>query len=131
MEFSLLPPIYFSQAPEEDLLAYAGSYLKEEIAAEAIVRNVGAFSRFLEVAALSHGQMINFSRIANNAQVPASTVREYYQILKDTFLAHEVPAFTETCKRKAISTSKYYLFDIGLARHLQRRRGLAPGTSGG
>ncbi len=128
LAWGLLPPIYFSGAPEEDLRAYAGAYLKEEIAAEATVRNVGAFSRFLEVAALAHGQMINFTGIANDAQVPASTVREYYHILQDTFLAHEVPALTETRKRKAISTSKFYLFDIGLARHLQGRRGLAPGT---
>lgn len=113
----------------EDLAAYTGDYLKEEIAAEATVRNIGAFSRFLEVAALAHGEMINFASIANDAQVPASTVREYYEILKDTFIACEVPAFTETRKRKAISTSKYYLFDVGLARHLQGRQGLAPGTT--
>ena len=128
LEFGLLPSIYFSDAPEEDLAAYSGDYLKEEVAAEALVRNIGAFSRFLEVAALSHGQMINFSKIASDAQVPVSTVREYYGILQDTFIAHEVPAYTETRKRKAISTSKYYLFDVGLARHLQGRRGLAVGT---
>jgi|TARA_Y100000310_G_scaffold281529_4_gene302052 predicted AAA+ superfamily ATPase len=128
MEFGLIPSIYFSGSPAEDLAAYAGDYLKEEIAAEAAVRNVGAFSRFLEVAALAHGEMINFTNMANDAQVPASTVREYYQILKDTFLAHEVPAFTETRKRKSISTSKCYLFDIGLVRNLQHRRGLASGT---
>jgi predicted AAA+ superfamily ATPase len=129
LEYGLLPSICFSDSPAEDLAAYAGDYLKEEVAAEAIVRNIGAFSRFLEVAAHAHGEMINFSNLANDAQVPASTVREYYQILKDTLIAHEVPALTDTRKRKAISTSKYYLFDIGLARHLQGRRGLAPGTS--
>jgi len=128
LTFGLIPSIYFSDSPTEDLAAYAGDYLKEEIAAEAAVRNVGAFSRFLEVAALAHGQMINFAGMANDAQVPASTIREYYQIMKDTFLAHEVPAFTETRKRKSISTSKYYLFDIGLVRNIQRRQGLAPGT---
>ena len=129
LEFGLLPSVYFSDAPAEDLAAYSGDYLKEEVAAEALVRNIGAFSRFLEVAALSHGRMINFSQIASDAQVPASTVREYYGILEDTFIAHEVPAYTETRKRKAISTSKYYLFDIGLARHLQGRRGLPLGTA--
>lgn len=128
LEYGLLPPIFFSDSPAEDLASYAGDYLREEVAAEAIVRNVGAFSRFLEVAALAHGQMINFASLASDAQVPASTVREYYEILKDTFIAHEVTAFTESRRRKAISTSKYYLFDIGLARHLQGRRGLAPGT---
>ncbi|MYD31516.1 MAG: ATP-binding protein [Nitrospira sp. SB0661_bin_20] len=128
LEFGLLPSIYFSDAPEEDLAAYSGDYLKEEVAAEALIRNIGAFSRFLEVAALSHGQMVNFSQIASDAQIPVSTVREYYGILRDTFIAHEVPAYTETRKRKAISTSKYYLFDVGLVRHLQGRRGLALGT---
>ena len=129
LEHGLLPPIYFSDSPTEDLAAYAGDYLREEIAAEAIVRNIGAFSRFLEVAALAHGEMINFTNMASDSQVPVSTVREYYGILKDTFIAHEVPAFKGTSKRKAISTAKYYLFDIGLARHLQGRRGLAPGTA--
>ena len=129
LEFGLLPSVYFSDAPAEDLAAYSGDYLKEEVAAEALVRNIGAFSRFLEVAALSHGRMINFAQIASDAQVPASTVREYYGILEDTFIAHEVPAYTETRKRKAVSTSKYYLFDVGLARHLQGRRGLPLGTA--
>ena len=129
LEHGLLPPIFFSESPAEDLAAYAGDYLREEVAAEAIVRNIGAFSRFLQVAALAHGEMINFANLANDAQVPASTVREYYEILKDTLIAHEVPAFTDTRKRKAISTSKYYLFDVGVARHLQGRRGLAPGTA--
>ena len=129
LEHGLLPPIYFSDSPTEDLAAYTGDYLREEVAAEAIVRNIGAFSRFLEVAALAHGEMINFTNMASDSQVPVSTVREYYGILKDTFIVHEVPAFKGTSKRKAISTAKYYLFDIGVARHLQGRRGLAPGTA--
>ena len=128
LDTGLVPSIYFSDAPAEDLAAYTGDYLREEIAAEAVVRNVGAFSRFLEVAALAHGDMINFTSMASDAQVPVSTVREYYGILKDTLIAHQVPAFTETSKRKAISTAKYYLFDVGVARCLQGRRGLAPGT---
>ena len=129
LEHGLLPPIFFSESPAEDLAGYAGDYLREEVAAEALVRNIGAFSRFLEVAALAHGDMVNFANVANDAQVPASTVREYYEILKDTLIAHEVSAFTDTRKRKAVSTSKYYLFDIGVAHHLQGRRGLAPGTA--
>ena len=128
LEFGLLPPIYFSDAPAEDLAAYAGDYLREEVANEALVRNIGAFSRFLTVAGLAHGEMVNFVNLASDSQVAPSTVREYYAILKDTFIAHEVPAFRKTAKRKAITTAKYYLFDIGLARHLQGRTGLAPGT---
>ena len=128
LEFGLLPGIYFSDAPTEDLAAYAGNYVREEVAAQALVRNIGAFGRFLTVAALAHGEMVNFVNLASDSQVPPSTVREYYAILKDTFIAHELPAFAETAKRKAITTAKYYLFDIGLARHLQGRAGLAPGT---
>ena len=128
LEFGLLPGIYFSDAPTEDLAAYAGNYVREEVAAEALVRNIGAFGRFLTVAALAHGEMVNFVNLASDSQVPPSTVREYYAILKDTFIAHELPAFAETAKRKAITTAKYYLFDIGVARHLQGRAGLAPGT---
>ena len=128
LEFGLLPGIYFSDAPTEDLAAYAGNYVREEVAAEASVRNIGAFGRFLTVAALAHGEMVNFVNLASDSQVPPSTVREYYAILKDTFIAHELPAFAETAKRKAITTAKYYLFDIGVARHLQGRAGLAPGT---
>ena len=128
LEFGLLPSVWFSDDPEDGLGDYTGDYLREEISGEAIVRNLPAFSRFLDVAALAHGQQINFANLGNDAQVSPSTARDYYRILQDTLLAHEVPAFTETRKRKAVSTSKFYLFDIGVARHLQGRRGLAPGT---
>jgi predicted AAA+ superfamily ATPase len=124
LDHGLLPPIYFSDSPHEDLQSYCGQYLKEEVAGEAKVRNIGAFSRFLEVAGLCNGQMINYSQIASDAQVPVSTTREYFQILYDTFLAYEVRAFDQTIKRKPISTSKFYLFDIGIARFLQGRQGI-------
>jgi predicted AAA+ superfamily ATPase len=125
LDRGLLPPIYFSERPSEDLRAYVGTYLKEEIAAEALTRNVPAFSRFLEVAALSHGTMLNFSAVASDAQVPVSTVREYFQILEDTLLARSVPAWTRSRTRKAIGTAKHYFFDVGVARHLQHRSGIA------
>ena len=128
LEFGLLPSVWFSDEPEEGLRDYTGDYLREEISNEAIVRNLPAFSRFLDVAALAHGAQINFASLGNDAQVSPSTARDYYRILQDTLLAHEVPAFTDTRRRKAVSTSKFYLFDTGVARHLQGRRGLAPGT---
>lgn len=126
LDTGLVPSIYFSDSPYEDLQSYCGQYLKEEIAGEAKVRNIGAFSRFLEVAGLCNGQMINYSQIASDAQVPVSTTREYFQILYDTFLATEVIAYKQTVKRKPITTSKFYFFDIGVARFLQKRRGLQP-----
>lgn len=117
----LLPSIYFSDSPREDLLAYAGTYLTEEVAAETATKNVPAFSRFLEIAALNQGQLINYTNIANDAQVPVSTVRAYYQILEDTLLGSQLLPWTKSTKRKAISTAKFYFFDIGVARHLQKR----------
>ena len=128
LEFGLLPSVWFSDEPAEGLRDYTGDYLREEISNEAIVRNLPAFSRFLDVAALAHGTQVNFASLGNDAQVSPSTARDYYGILQDTLLAHEVPAFTDTRRRKAVSTSKFYLFDTGVARHLQGRRGLAPGT---
>lgn len=124
----LLPAIYSSQEPDEDLKAYVGTYLQEEVAAEGLTRNIPAFSRFLEVAALCNGKMINFANIANDAQVARSTVQEYFQILKDTLLAHEVPAWRKSVRRKPITTSKFYLFDSGVARILQHRGRINPGS---
>ncbi len=117
----LLPSIYFSDAADLDLNAYIGMYLKEEIAASAVARNIPAFSRFLGMAALCNAKIINFSNIANDAQVPRTTIHEYFEILKDTLLAYEIPAWKKTKKRKPVSTSKLYFFDPGVVRVLQHR----------
>lgn len=118
----LLPSIYLSDDPDADLAAYAGTYLHEEIVAEGATRNIPAFSRFLKVAALCSGTMINFTNIANDAQVPRTTVHEYFEILRDTLLLHELPAWRKSVKRKPIRTSKYYFFDVGLVGYLQGRK---------
>lgn len=128
LNYGLLPSIYFSESPEEDLKAYIGEYLKEEIAAEALVRSVPAFSRFLEVAALCQGQMINYTHIANDAQVPKSTVQEYFQILRDTLVGYDLPAYQKTEKRKPITTSKFYFFDGGIVRALQKNEPMKQGS---
>lgn len=116
----LLPSIYFSDEPEKDLDAYVGLYLQQEIANEGLTRNLPAFSRFLEVAALCHGEQIDFSRISSDAQVPRTTVHEYFRILQDTLIANELPAWKETIKRKPVATSKLYFFDYGVVRKLQK-----------
>ncbi|MBN1684383.1 MAG: ATP-binding protein [Gammaproteobacteria bacterium] len=121
INFGLLPSIYLSKKPDEDLESYIGLYLQEEIVAESIVRNIPAFSRFLQVAALCNGKIINYTNISNDAQVARSTIQEYFQILKDTLIAHELPAWQKSLKRKAITTSKFYLFDTGITRMLQNR----------
>jgi len=124
VNYGLLPSIYLSENPDADLRAYIGLYLKEEIAAEGLTRNLPAFSRFLEVAACCNGKMLNYTKIANDAQVARTTVQEYFSILKDTLLAYELPAWKKSQKRKPISTAKCHWFDSGVARTLQQR-GLA------
>ncbi len=124
----LLPSIYLSDEPEEDLKAYVGTYLREEIAAEGLTRNIPAFSRFLEVAAVGNGQMLNYANISNDAQVARSTVQEYFQILKDTLIGYELPAWRSSIKRKPLTTSKFYFFDTGVARFLQNRKTIAAGS---
>lgn len=126
LQYGGLPPVYLSEDPVEELHAYVNTYLKEEIQAEALVRKIPAFSRFLEVAALTSGKMMNFTEIASDTGVPASTVREYYQILEDTFLGFMVHGWTKTRKRKAISKAKFYLFDIGVKNTLARIKVLEP-----
>lgn len=109
-----LPAVYGSKYPEEELSAYTHTYLQEEIQAEAFVRKIPAFSRFLQMAALNSGRMINFSNIASDTAIPISTVREYYKILEDTLLGFTLTAWQKSIKRKAITTAKFYLFDIGV-----------------
>ncbi len=121
LNYGLIPSIYLSDEPYEDIEAYAGNYLKEEIAAEGLTRNIPAFSRFLTVAALCNGQLINYAKISNDSQVPSSTVQEYFQILRDTLIAFDVPAWKKSLKRKPITTSKFYFFDTGIVRFLQNR----------
>ena len=114
LRFGGIPMIYSSDDPNDDLYAYVNTYLKEEIQAEALVRELPTFSRFLHFSALTSGDMINFSNISNDVAVSASTVREYYHILEDTFIGFMLPAWTKSTKRKAISTAKFYYFDIGV-----------------
>ncbi|MCB1215349.1 MAG: DUF4143 domain-containing protein, partial [Deltaproteobacteria bacterium] len=121
LNHGLLPSIYDSDAPEEDLRAYTADYLQQEIAQEGLTRNIPAFSRFLEVSALCNGQQINYTEISNDAQVARSTVREYFQILQDTLIAFELPAWKKSKVRKAMTTSKFYFFDVGVAASLQGR----------
>lgn len=123
----LLPSIYFSDDPKADLEAYTGSYLQEEIVAEGAVRNLPAFSRFLKVAALCNAQIVNFTNVSNDAQVARTTVYEYFDILKDTLIVYELPAWRKSKKRKPLASSKYYFFDVGIVSMLQGRR-FRPGT---
>jgi predicted AAA+ superfamily ATPase len=106
------------------LRSYVSIYIKEEIQAEALTRNVGAFQRFLSVAAQSNGQVIEFSNIARECSVPASTVKEYYQIIEDTLLGFLLWPFDHNERKKA--RPKHYFFDTGVVRAMQGRLVDAP-----
>jgi len=123
-----LPGIVNSEIRKEDLKAYVGTYLQEEIRAEGLVRNLGGFSRFLEVAALCSGQQLNYVAVGNDAQVNQRTVKDYFQILLDTFLGSELPPYRKNASRKAVATPKFYLFDTGVWNALLGRFSLAPRT---
>ncbi len=116
----LLPPHYLSDDPDEELASYVDRYLTEEIAAEGLARNLPRFARFLQTAATTNAQMLNYTNVARDAQVPRQTVVQWYEVLRDTLLASELPAWTRTVRRKAVETAKFYFFDTGVVRALRR-----------
>jgi predicted AAA+ superfamily ATPase len=128
LAFGGLPSVYLSENPREELIAYVDTYLKEEIQAEAVVRKIQAFSRFLTVSALTSGRILNFSSLSNDIGIPAVTIREYYQILEDTLIGFLLPAWTKTEKRKPMSTAKFYFFDVGVMHQLADIHTIEPNT---
>lgn len=117
----LLPRHYLADNPKKLLEAYIGSYLKDEIMAESKIRNIGAFSRFLESAAFSNSEILNYSNIATDCGISSVTVKEYFQILEDTMIGRFLPAFTKRAKRRIIAAPKFYFFDVGIANILLKR----------
>lgn len=117
-------PTHYLQAEEyrRSLEAYVQDYLKEEVFAEGLTRNIAAFSRFFEAFGYTHAELTNYSNIARDCGVDAKTVKEYYQILVDTLLATRVDPFKKTKSRQIIiKAPKYYLFDVGVAGFLRKR----------
>ena len=129
ISYGMLPPHYLARNPQRLLSAYIDVYLKEEIKREALVRNIGAFQRFLEVAAITNGEMINYNNIAQDCGVSANTVAGYFDILEDTLLGFRLHAFQKTLKRRTIQTPRFYFFDVGIVNHLLHRRDLVQGTA--
>ncbi len=119
LKVGLLPLIWESTDPAERLSNYIYLYLKEEVQAEGLVRQVGDFSRFLEIASFSYGSIWTTADISREASVKRSTVDNYFQILEDLFLAFSLPVFTRRAKRRLIAHPKFYFFDLGLYRVLR------------
>ena len=117
----LLPRHYLSSSPKKMISAYVGNYLRDEIAGEAKIRNVANFSRFLESAAFSNGEMVNYANIASDCGVSAVTVKEYFQILEDTLIGRFLPSYQKKPKRRVITAPKFYFFDIGVVNYLLKR----------
>jgi predicted AAA+ superfamily ATPase len=118
----LIPAHYVQEHYRRSLRAYVHDYLKEEVFAEGLTRNVGAFSRFFDAVGYSHGELINYANIARDCGVDAKTVKEYYQILVDTLLGSFVEPFKRRQSRQVIGKApKFYLFDVGVAGALTQR----------
>lgn len=127
----MIPRHYLTSSEKywQMLQAYVAVYLKEEIKTEALVRNLSTFTRFLEVAALTNGEMVNFSNIAQDCGVDSKTVAAYFSILEETLIGYMIPAFSKTVKRKLRQSPKFYYFDVAIPNYLLGRRSLAPGSA--
>jgi predicted AAA+ superfamily ATPase len=124
LQFGQLPFVYSKDNPQaiKDYLdAYTQTYLREEVMQEGLTRNVGAFSRFLEVASFSQGEVLNMSEIAREASINRKVIVDYFQILEDLLLAERIPVFSKRAKRKLIAHSKFYYFDVGVYRAIRPR----------
>ena len=106
-----------SQDKETDLISYISTYLEEEVRAEALVRNVGSFSRFLELAASESGNIINFRKLSQEIGVAHTTIAAYYQILEDCLIAERIEPLRHTkTRRRLTALPKYLFFDLGVRR---------------
>lgn len=123
-----LPTMYLSDSPQRLLNSYVADYLKEEIAAEGLVRNLPVFSEFLNAASLSDAELVNFSTIARDCGVSSPTIRGYFQILVDTLLGRWLPAYAKRPKRRVIAAPKFFFADVGVVNQLAKRGELRPGS---
>lgn len=124
----MIPRHYAVANARNRMRSYIDLYLKEEIIEEALVQNADEFVRFMEVAAIMDGEILNYENVASDCEVSANTVKAYYKILVDTLLGFEVPAYRKVIKRKLYKAPRFYYFDVGIANHLTKRYHLAPRT---
>ncbi len=105
-------------APEENrghlLKTYSLVYIEEEIRREAMIRNLTAFSRFLQFAATESGNMLNYAKIAKDAAVSIPTIKNYFQLLEEMFIVFRIPAFSGSTRKNLLSTERMYFFDLGV-----------------
>lgn len=121
IEYGLLPMAVTSGDSRKYLESYVQTYLREEVLQEGLTRNIGAFSRFLEVASYSQGSVLNFSEIARELSINRLVVASYFEILEDLLLAKRISVFSKRAKRKMVSHKKFYFFDTGVYKVLRPR----------
>ena len=119
LRFGLVPLVWEAKDPEQTLRAYASLYLREEVQAEALVRDLGGFARFLEAISFSHGSTLNLSAVARECQVGRKSVENYLAILEDLLLAFRLPVFSRRAKRQVVAHEKFFYFDAGVFRSLR------------
>jgi len=121
LQTGLIPVVERSSDPGKTLSAYIDIYLREELLAEGLLRNLGSFSRFLEMVSFSHGSILNVSNLARECQTGRNIITGYLDILEDLLLSYRLDVFTKRAKRKTAAHSKFYLFDNGLYRRLRKK----------
>jgi len=122
LRFGMLPSVRSEPAHAIDILeAYAANYIKEEIQQEALVKNIDSFTRFLEIAALMNGQVVNTTGISRDAAVARPTVQRYFEVLTDTLIGAWLPAWRPRAKVKEVAHPKFYFFDTGVVRAVLQR----------
>lgn len=124
----MLPRHYLVENPTMRIQSYIGDYLQQEIAEEAIVRRLDSFTRFLQIAALSNSEIVNYANIAQDCGISSKTVKEYFTILEETMLGFYLPSFMKVVKRRVIQSPKFYYFDVAIPNHLLNRVPLQQGT---
>lgn len=129
LNHGVLPRHYLSATPERLLRSYVNDYLKEEVLAEGLSRNLPAFTTFLAAAALSDGELVNFATIARECNVSAPAVKGWFEVLVDTLLGDFLPAYTKRPKRRVIGAPKFYFADVGVVNHLAKRGRMEPGSA--
>lgn len=134
LRFGSLPSVYTEHDPSAYLASYVATYLREEVQQEGLTRNLAAFSRFLEVASFSQGEVLTMAEVARESSISVKVIQDYFTILEDLLLAVRLPVFSTRAKRKLIAHPKFLFFDSGVFNSI-RPKGpldhpeLAPGAS--
>ena len=132
IQYGMIPRHYLAPTPAvlwRRMQAYISTYLREEIKAEALVRNLSTFNRFLEVAAMTDGEMVVWSNIAQDCGIDAKTVKEYFAILDETLVGYMIPAYTKTVKRTLRQANRFYYFDLCIPNYLLGRKAMQQGSA--